>query len=214
MKKILMTIFLTMLAVVYSSAQRFEFSAIGNYQFGGIVEETTQETGVFTYGEALGISGGTSYGLIFGYKLIPKMKLEISLDRQPTQLNYHQVVTGSEDREVTKLSDLNVDYYMVGLIYDWSSTKFHPFIGASVGMLRMIPGEDLEEKDLKTESHITLAPVIGMTSFASSHFAFRLQARFLLSNMPDGSLFFEEYHHHKETFMTQYQISFGVLLAF
>jgi len=209
MKKMIITIFLTGLMVVYSYSQRFEFSALGAYQFGGAVDETTQEGGEFTYGEALGISGSQSFGIVFGYRLLPKMKLEISLDRQPTQLNHHQVVEGTEDREVTKLSDVDVDYYMVGLIYDWSTTKTRPFIGASLGMLQMTP-----EGEFKTESHPAFAPVIGINTFASSHFAFRLQARFLLSQMPEGSLFYDEYSHHKETYMSQYQFGFGATLAF
>lgn len=205
----MITFLLAGLIVTTSYSQKFEFSAIGAYQFGGIVDETTQEGGVFTYGEALGISGTQNFGIVLGYRLIPKMKLEISLDRQATDLNYHQVIQGTNQREVTKISDVDVDYYMIGLIYDWSSSRIRPFIGASVGMLRMTP-----DGNLNTETHPAFGPVIGINTFASRHFAVRLHGRFLLSNMPKGSLFFEDYNHHKETYMSQYQFGLGATVAF
>ena len=205
----MITILLAGLMVTSGYSQKFEFSAIGGYQFGGIVDETTQKGGVFTYGEALGISGTQNFGVVLGYRLIPKMKLEISLDRQATDLNLHQVIQGSDEREVAKISDVNADYYLVGLIYDWSSSRIRPFIGASLGMLRMTP-----EGELRTETHPAFAPIIGINTFASRHFAIRLQARFLLSNMPKGSLFFDEYQHHKETYMSQYQFGLGATVAF
>lgn len=202
-------------------AQKFQFALVGGYQFGATVDETTQMEGVFSWNEALGISGSGSYGVVFDMRLLPKMKLELSWDRQPTQLNFHEGLINtppdqtSDERPVTKLSDLNVDYYLVGLIYDWSPNSLKPFIGASVGMVRMVP-----EENYQTESRFTFAPIVGLQLYVSSLFAFRAHARFMVGNVPEGELFSStadesfRYHHHKDTFMIQYQVGGGVVLSF
>ena len=197
-------------------AQKFQLALVGAYQFGGAVDETEQAEGVFEWNDALGISGSGSFGVVFDIRLIQKMKLELSWDRQLTQLNFHQEFDAETDqRPVSKLSDLNVDYYLVGLIYDWSQTNLRPFIGASVGMVRMIPKEDY-----RTESRFAFAPIVGLQIYASSFFAFRALARFMIGYIPDGELFTSssdnsfEYEHHKDTFMIQYQMGLGFVLSF
>lgn len=210
-----------MILLIYSilPAQKYQVALMGSYQFGATVDETEQAGGVFEWNEALGISGSGSFGVVFDIRLIQKMKLELSWDRQLTQLNFHEGIMNtppdqtSDERPVTKLSDLNVDYYLIGLIYDWSQTNLKPFIGASVGMVRMIPKEDFS-----TESRFAFAPIVGLEMYASSFFAFRAHARFMIGNMPAGEMFTpgsgDAYVHHKDTFMIQYQIGLGAVLAF
>jgi len=220
-RKVFIALSMLLLIGGTSAAQKFQFTLMGGYQFGATVDETTQMEGVFTWNEALGISGSGNFGVVFDMRLLPKMKLELSWDRQTTQLNLHEGLINtppdqtSDERPVTKLSDLNVDYYLVGLIYDWSQTNLKPFIGASVGMVRMMPKEDY-----RSESRFTFAPIVGLQLYASSLFAFRAQARFMIGNVPAGELFSStadesfRYEHHKDTFMIQYQIGGGVVLSF
>jgi len=215
-RKLNFVLLMILLIASASQAQKFQFALVGAYQFGATVDETEQAGGVFDYGDALGISGSSSFGVVFDMRLLQKMKLEISWDRQPTQLNYHESFEAETDqRPVSKLSDLNVDYYLVGLIYDWSQTSLRPFIGGSVGMVRMIPKEDY-----RTESRFVFAPIVGVQISASSFFAFRAHARFMVGNVPAGELFSStadesfRYQHHKDTFMIQYQMGLGMVLTF
>ena len=215
-RKLILVILLILLVLSVSPAQKFQLALVGAYQFGATVDETEQAGGVFEWNDALGISGSGSYGVVFDMRLLQKMKLELSWDRQPTQLNFHEAFEAETDqRPVSKLSDLNVDYYLVGLIDDWSQTSLRPFIGGSVGMVRMIPKEDY-----RTESRFTFAPIVGLQIYASSFFAFRLHARFMVGNVPAGELFSStaddsfRYEHHKDTFMIQYQMGLGMVLSF
>jgi hypothetical protein len=165
--------FLIITVVLASSlfAQKFQFGGMAAYQTGGILEETEQAEGVFTYKDALGVSASPNFGLYFNVLLIPKMRLEVSWDRQLSQLNFHEADSTSleiDNRTITKLSDLNLDYYLIGLVYDWSDDNIQPFFGVSFGMVRMSP-----TGDLKTESRPAFAPVLGINTFASRYFAFR-----------------------------------------
>ena len=209
--------YFSILTFVFASsliAQKFQFGGMAAYQIGGILEETEQAEGVFTYKDALGVSASPNFGLYVNYRLIPKMRLEVSWDRQLSQLNFHAEDSTSleiDNRTITKLSDLNLDYYLVGLIYDWSDDKLQPFFGVSVGMVRMSPSEDL-----KTESRPSFATVLGVNTFASQYFAFRAQVRFMVAHMPSGDMFTnsagEGFHHEKDTFMIQYHFGLGFVI--
>jgi len=214
MNKYLYFSFLTFVFASSLIAQKFQFGGMAAYQIGGILEETEQAEGVFSYGDALGVSASPSYGMYFNVRLIPKMLLEVSWDRQLSQLNFHEADSTSieiDNRTITKLSDLNMDYFLVGLIYDWSDENIQPFIGMSLGMVRMSPSEDL-----KTESRPAFAPVVGINTFTSSYFAFRAHVRFMVSHMPKGDMFTnsagEGFHHEKDTFMIQYQFGLGFVI--
>jgi hypothetical protein len=205
MPKLKFIIFLVFTVFSLSRAQRFEISVMGGYQFGGATDETTQEGGVFTFGDAMGISGSGNYGVHLDIPLRPKMKLEIYWDRQHTRLNYHD----SQTDEWLKIANLNVDYFQIGLIYDWSHTSVRPFIGGTIGFVNMSP--DMES--VMAETQFAASPIVGVRVFASDYFAFRFQGRFSWSRIPEGRFFTEYYEHHKETFMTQIQLGMGVTLA-
>ena len=214
MNKSILSTILTVLLFSTLPAQKFQFGGIAAYQIGGIFEETTQSGGVFTYRDGLGISSSESYGAYLNIQLIPKMRLEVSWDRQLSQLNFHQADSHSVDidnRVVTKISDLNVDYYLVGLIYDWSLDVYQPFFGVSVGLVRMAPQGDFE-----TETRPGFAPVLGINMFMSPNFAFRAHVRFMVAHIPDRELFKnragEGFHHERETFMIQYQFGLGFVV--
>ena len=204
MNKLLCILFLVSITFSLSRAQQFEISVLGGYQFGGAADETTQKEGVFTYGDAMGISGSGNYGLYLDIALRPKMKMEIYWDQQPSRLNYHDI----EKKEWLKIASLKVEYYQIGLIYDWSPTRIKPFIGGTIGFIRMVP--DAEE--VNTETQFATSPIAGVRVFVTESFAFRFQGRISWSRIPQGKFFTEYYEHHKETYMIQMQFGMGLTL--
>ncbi len=207
MDRIIKILFSFLFLISLGFSQRLEITALGGYQFGGIVDETTQEEGVFTPGEALGLSGNGIFGLIVDYRLGPRLLLELSWDRQPTWLNHH--VPTDKGTEVNQISDINVDYYQIGLIYDWSASNFKPFAGATIGVVSMNP----TEIKYSTETQPSFTVLLGMRYFLNEIFALRLQGKLHLNKIPKGNLFFPEYQHNKETFMSQFQIGLGIVFA-
>jgi hypothetical protein len=94
---------------------------------------------------------------------------------------------------------------MLGLVYDWSTTGNRPFIGGSAGIARLAPSEGLS-----TETHPAFAFIGGYKMAVSNKIFLRGHVRLAFTKMPEGSLFTEEYQHHKETFMPQFQVGFGI----
>jgi hypothetical protein len=190
-------------------SQRVEIALMTGYQMGGILDETTQEEGIFDPGDALGLTGSGNFGVMLDLRLAKKVFLELSLDRQLTNLNYHEAPDGNIVRSIP----IKVDYYQAGFIYDWSSSYLRPFFGVSVGLVRMAPDEDL-----KSETRMNISPLmVGVKTYASKYFAFRLHARLLISDIPEKEYFKDSsgqgFHHDKSTFMTQIQFGVGMVVS-
>ena len=180
----------------------FEVSFVGGYQFGGVIDEAVKHEGVDTYGEALGIQGSEFAGVIFDYRLGPQLLLEFSMDRQFTVLDYHS----PEPVTVTKLADLHLDVYHAGLMYVWRSGEVQPYVGGTIGMTSMIPNEGLSGV-----RRFSFAPVFGLKTFSSKHFALRFQTRLLVTSMPkDEKYFYDGYQHTLNSYMTQIHFMIGV----
>jgi hypothetical protein len=205
---------LFLLSVVAARAQQveykpnFEITLTGGYQFGGSVDETYKLEGVDFYGESLGIEGSEMFGVIFDYRLGPKLLLEFSLDRQNTKLNY----SDTSNTGFVKLSDMHVSYYHVGLIYSWGKGSVQPFAGGTVGLTGMVPTEGLD-----SEVRFSAGPLFGIKTFSSKHFAFRFQTRLMVTNMPDGQYFpnaaGESYNHVLNSYMVQMHFTIGLVVG-
>jgi hypothetical protein len=190
-------------------SQRVEIALMTGYQMGGILDETTQQEGIFTPGDALGLTGSGNFGLLVDIRLAKKVFLELSMDRQLTNLNYHEAPDGNIVRSIP----INVDYYQAGIIYDWSSSYFRPFFGVSVGLVRMAPEENLE-----SETRMNISPfMVGVKTYASKYFAFRLHGKLLISDVAEKVYFKDAagqgFRHEKSTFMTQIQFGVGMVVA-
>jgi len=75
MNKLLFLFFFLVMVPLSGFTRQFEFVVMGGYQFGGMVDETTQQGGVFTPGPALGLSGSGNWGVIADYRLGSKLLL-------------------------------------------------------------------------------------------------------------------------------------------
>lgn len=194
-----------LVTVCMSRAEAFDLSLIGFYQFGGAVDETTQEGGVFDPGEALGINGSGGIGVTAGCRLGDRTSIEFSWDRQFSALNHHTPLPGS-DENIEKITDLDVDYLLIGMTRELSGSSLRPFVGGGAGMVRLIPAGD----EYSTESSFAYAFIAGLRSRVSSRVFFHARTRIVISRMPEGSLFSDDYYHHKETFMPQMQLGVGI----
>jgi len=192
-----------------SQPKKIELSGMVGHQFGAIVDETTKDEGVDDLGPALGALGSASFGLILDYHLTRTMYLELSWDYQPTQLEFI-------DRRADTTSivtDLTVSYYQAGLVYNWSDSHSQPFIGATFGMAHWVASGSFEN-----ETGWVFSPIFGYQGWVSDYVGFRAQLAFMLSDMPEGTLFRNTstgtgFEHHKDTWATQIVVSVGLTLG-
>jgi hypothetical protein len=209
--KLNLFIITTIIMMISSLAisQRVEIAFMTGYQMGGMLDETTQQEGIFTPGDALGLTGSGNFGILLDIRLAKKVFLELSLDRQLTNLNYHEAPSGNIIRTVP----IKVDYYQAGFIYDWSSSHLRPFFGVAVGLVRLAPDENLE-----SETRLNISPfMVGVKTYASKYFAFRIHGRLMISDIP-GKVYFKDsagqgFNHEKSTFMTQIQFGVGMVVS-
>ncbi|MBN1482598.1 hypothetical protein EH223_11180 [candidate division KSB1 bacterium] len=203
-KSILLFLLFVLTAVAFG--QRFEFSGAVGYQFGGAVDESLKDEGDDVVKDGLGIKASAALGLYASYWIAPKVRCELSFDVQPTFMNYHHA-----NETITKMADMSVSYYQLGFLYDWSKENIRPFAGFSAGLADFsLAG------DYKAERRLVVSPVLGVKLVAGPHFAFRLQTRVLMSNMPAGDIFCNTdtgacFTHHKSTFVSQIQLLTGII---
>ena len=210
MKSYLFIIFAVILMIsAQAISQRVEIALMTGFQMGGMLDETTQQEGIFTPGDALGLTGSGNFGVLLDIRLANKVFLELSLERQPTNLNYHEAPEGNIIRTIS----INVDYYQAGIIYDWSTSHLRPFFGVALGAVHLAPQEDLS-----SETRFNFSPLmLGVKTYASKYFAFRLHARLMISDVPEKTYFKDAsgqgFYHEKSTFMTQIQFGIGILIS-
>lgn len=203
-KSIILFLFFVLTAMAFG--QHFEFSGAVGYQFGGAVDESEKDQGDDVVKDGLGIKASAAFGLYASYWVAPKVRCELSFDYQPTYMNYHH-----SDETITKMADMSVSYYQLGFLYDWSKENIRPFAGFSAGLADFsLAG------DYKAERRLVVSPILGVKIVAGPHFAFRLQTRVLMSNMPAGDIFCDTvdgncFYHHKSTFVSQIQLLTGII---
>jgi len=188
---------------------KVELTAIVGHQFGAVVDETTKDEGVDDLGLALGVPGSVMYGLIFDYHVTPKMYLEVSWDQQPSELEFID-----RPADTTSIvTDLTVDYFQVGLIYNWSDSDRQPFVGATVGVAHWQPTGDYQG-----ETGLVFTPILGYQGWVNDYFGLRAQLKFMISNMPSGTIFRNNttgqgFEHTKDTWATQISLSVGITVG-
>ena len=189
----------------------FEVSLIGGYQFGGAMDESKKVQHEDVFGESLGIEGSGKLGAIVDYRLGPALLLELSYDRHDSKFNFHN----QDQTVIMKVSDLMQHVYQAGLMYNWGgSGPVQPYIGGTIGLTNLVPKEDFSSELL-----IAGAPVFGIKTFASKHFALRFQSRLLVTYMPRSDDYFSSpsgqghYNHTINSYMTQIDFSLGVTIG-
>ena len=188
-----------------AQAKKIDLSAWVGHQFGAVVDESTKDEGVDTLGPALGVPGSSVYGFILDYRIMRAMYLEVSWDRQPSELQY---IDRPADTTST-VTDLSVDYYQVGLVYNWSESKNQPYIGMTFGVAHWVTSGTYDD-----EMGFVFTPIFGYQGWVSDYVGFRAMIKFMISTMNEGIIFTNTetgvgFDHTQDTWATQVVI--GVL---
>lgn len=165
-KALLAVILLSFFAVPGAFAQHeFEITPFGGYKFGGKIDLPSNPT--YDY---LPIESSADYGIEGDYSIWPNFQAEFQFDHQPTNLDAHQIATGTS----FDLTSADINMYQFDVAYNLKPTdaKLKPFIDAGLGWTQWKPSADLPFS--KTFSYNIGG---GVKYFFSDHVGVRLDVR-------------------------------------
>jgi Outer membrane protein beta-barrel domain len=157
-----------------AQAQSVELTPFAGARFGG---DFVDEFGdVFV---DLEVNDGSSYGLILDVPLSRSFSLEFFYSHQESELKQD----GGFFDDDTLLFDLDVNYYHVGVQYQWLVGQVRPFIGASVGATQFSPAPS----DLSEETRPSIALNGGVKVMFNNHLGVRFEALAISTLVDDNS---------------------------
>jgi len=169
MQKIIALVILA-LGFVVSSAHaqdRFELTPFGGTRFGGQIDLNPNPQGI----DYLKIKSTWDYGVIGTFELWPKFQLEAMWNRQPTQLEAHNIVTGT----FSAPTDATLDMFQFGPLYEFGNerAKLKPFITGGLGFTNFH-----SNGVLPFDNRFSLNVGGGVKYFFTRHVGLRLEARY------------------------------------
>ena len=152
-----------------------------------------------------------SYGLVIDIGITPNFQLELLLNRQESEL----LADPGFFREELPILDLDVDYYHVGALYQWTPGQLHPFVTASVGATRFNP----DEAGLGQETRFSASLGAGVKIFLNRRLGARFEGRYFSTLLEaDDDAFCRHsgpcHRHHDGEYFDQFLGSVGLILAF
>jgi hypothetical protein len=150
-------------------AQAVELAPFFGWQFGGGFNNAGDPANSAVNG--LDIKNNWVYGLVLDVGIGRGIWLEFLADRENTEL------TSQVGGTPLFVSDIAVDYYHAGAIYQWTATGLKKplgFFGLTAGATNFIPSDD-RDSTLK----FSFGVVLGVRSYFSERFGVRLESRFM-----------------------------------
>ncbi len=172
MKQFKFLLFIFSFSIVMSSwAQTIEITPSYGFQFG-----TKLDYGI----NYIQIDDSDQYGLTIGYELDSDLMAELTYFRHTTQLNIRDVILSPIE---TKLTDLNIDWFLLGASKYFGDNKLKPFIGGGLGWVFFTPKNenfDLINRGLDNQTRFTFSFKTGVNAMITDVVGVNLQFNLLL----------------------------------
>ena len=186
--------------------KRFELTPFAVFPFGGEFE-SDDEFDFFDFD----IDDGSGYGLSLGFPLSRNFQIELFWSHQESDLTAESDLFFGD----FTITDIDIDYYHAGVLYQFGPGQFRPFIAASVGVTELDPGDPL----LESESRFSLGVGAGAKIYFSQHFGLRLEARAFTTVIDEGDDFCDrdrrrDCFYDDGTYFLQAELRGGLLFAF
>lgn len=151
----------------------------------------------------------SSYGLSVGFSLAQHWQLELLWSRQQTEFSVDEFL-GPD----FPLLDLDVDYYHVGIVHQWTPGQLRPFVGVSAGITRFNP----DTPGFDAESRFSASVGAGLKGFFSDHFGLKVEGRLYSTLIDDGEDAFCTsrtcYSYDDSSYLVQGEVRAGLVFAF
>lgn len=151
----------------------------------------------------------SSYGLSVAFALSRSWKVELLWSHQATELIEDEFL-GPD----FPLFDLDVDYYHVGIVYQWTPGQLRPYVVASAGLTRFNP----DFPEFGSESRFSAGAGVGLKGFFSEHVGIAIEGRLFSTLIDDGDEAFCDrracYSYDDSSYLVQGELRAGLVFAF
>lgn len=145
---------LSLCCPMIAGAVDVEISPLLGYRFGGeFTDDTTDED--------VDVQESTSYGLAVDVEYAPDRMVEVFYSRQSTEID-----------DVSPALDLDVEYFQVGGVSEYSMDDYTPYLLGTLGAARFSPDGDV---DSETRFAFTFGG--GVKWFFNEHWAAKVEGR-------------------------------------
>jgi opacity protein-like surface antigen len=208
----------SLLAASVGSAQvrsgTFEISPFAGYLFGGRFARGT--TALFD--SAVNVDDHATYGLRLGYNVTSKLEVELQASRTETAFVTHQgggdLFGGSNDQ---KLGDLDIDYYLANLTFNFGHGRAVPYITIGGGAARLSPSVPGVNASREYRGTGTLGA--GVKVFFNRNVGLRLDGRYYATWIRNNHRdrcddFFDDRCSDRHDWLNNGDVTGGIVLAF
>ncbi len=181
---------------------RFEITPTLIYR--GVGDVDVEDVDIFD--DSLEIDEGSAFGLVVGIPLGNVVTLELLANRQETELLADDGLFSNE----TVIADVDIDYYHVGVAFEFGGGQVHPFVAASLGVARItvdLPGTTDEDRPSGSLGG-------GVKIFFGEHFGLRLEGRgYYIALDDDEDRDNDDDRWENEDSVTQAEASVGLIFS-
>jgi len=135
-KKILLGLIISLLTF-YSYSQKIELTPQYGYQIGAKYSY---------YGGHIKLSGSDQFGVTMNIKMNSDVHAEFVWVQQNSVVSVKDVILYPHE---TDISDITINHYQIGAIYDFSDTDAIPFFGMSAGWSTFNPDDSAFDSNTK-----------------------------------------------------------------
>ena len=207
-RTLLLTLALLLALPALAAAQegRFEITPTAGYRLSGQV--TAYDDDGFSEDTDLEVDEGAIYGLTFDIPLGYRWQLELLANRQQSSFSFDP---GLFDPSVD-LGDVDIDYYHVGLLYEWGRGQVNPYGTAAIGLARIQP----DSPAIDAEDQFSASLAGGVKLRFNENLGLRLEVRGYWTNLDTDFDAGRRRRHFDTTDEALYQVegSAGLILAF
>ncbi len=177
MKRLIVLTLVLVLSPLAAGAQSIELTPTFGYRWGGELSASSNEL----FDRDMDVENGSSYGLSLGILVGRHSQIELFASRQETRFGEERLFAPPADG-----IDVDVTYYHVGYLYQWTPGRVNPYVTASLGVTSLDP----DVPGLSSEEKVSFSLGGGLKVMASRHVGFRLDGRFFWTDT--GNL------HHRD----------------
>jgi len=184
---------------------QFEITPFIGYQFGGDFIDRWGDDDTIS----ADINDSSNYGLMLNIGVFEGFQIELMYSRQDTEL-----VSGRRPPVGWVDTDMTVEYYHAGALFQWKFDKVVPYVAGSMGATRFAPDR------LGSDTRFSWSAGGGVKLMFNPHVGIRFDGRFYSTYIDSTekiwySDYWDEYYYYNDrTFLYQWNARAGLILAF
>ncbi|HTQ79352.1 MAG TPA: outer membrane beta-barrel protein [Thermoanaerobaculia bacterium] len=203
MRRCLFAFLLLIPGAAFAQGAGFEITPTAGYRFSGSV--TSYDDYGYRQSRDLKVEEGGAYGVTFDVPIGYRWQLELLANHQGTSFRSDRGLFTPD----VNLGDVNIDYYQIGVLYNWGRGQVNPYIAASVGIAHVEP----KFSALASDDRFAGSLAGGVKIFFNRNVGLRLEARGYWANIDTGINTAGHHSGNSNEALYQGEGSGGIILA-